>query len=153
MAAQDDPIWAMKLRVMYEMRILPTDDRVRRMSTTQWFVMAKYIDDAEKRKKRGVANFWAGLLGLTTKGGKVLPLSFFIEPKMASEIYDPNDITDEESEELIVTDDETSRMEDVMNTDIDMLLTDEDRERIDKAAFDQLLEEERRAGVIVKGDN
>lgn len=147
---ENDPFFVIKLRVMSRFGILPTDQRAREMTTLQWVLLSKYMDEIDRNKTKVTMKLWSMMLGLSTKDGKIMPLSYFIAPEVAGEVFG---IVDEEQieklEEAVLSEFESERLAEVMKTDIDGLLTDEDRKRMEQMRLDELFKAERLAGIKV----
>jgi len=147
---ENDPFFVIKLRVMNRFGILPTDQRAKEMTTLQWLLLSKYMDESDRDKTRTTMKLWSMMLGLSTKDGKVMPLSYYIAPEAASQIFGvADDEQIEKMEEAVLSESESERLAEVMKTDIDGLLTDEYRKRMEQMQLGELFKAERLAGIKV----
>ena len=131
----------MKLYVMTEMGILPTEKRVKEMSWLQWAILFKFLIWKEKREYLKNLDFWRSILGL---GGKrsLIPLSVFIQPEAGEEIISM--MREDIGEEVSDFDKESEELEKIFMSDIDILVEGKLNE-VDEAELDGI---EEKLGVI-----
>lgn len=141
------------MRMTTELRLLPTDPRVLKMTDLQWVAYARFYDAMQHRKARLNLALWTFLLGNSTKDGKIIPFSFFLSEGMQQNFAPlPDEVTEDLEREKVLTDEMSNHLEEVVGVDIDTMLTEEDRKRIANMDLEKLLKEEELAGIIVKNE-
>lgn len=149
------PFFALKMRIISRFGLLPTDPRVQNMTDLQWVLLAKYVDDQDARQMKLYSALASYMLGTSAKDGAIVPLSFFLHPEAAKEVFEIPSFTIEEDisdESKILSDEVSEQLEEALAFDIDGIMSEEDREALEKADFDQLLKDEELAGIMLSFD-
>lgn len=147
----------MKLQIMDRMRLLPTDERVLRMSSIQWLVMSRILYENElmdfEKYALMLRKIFGSLLGVEFGEDKIVPLSAFIDGGLFKEILDKFGGVGEGDagvDEELVSESMDKEAEDVFRTDIESMLTEEELKKIEEVGKRQIERLEDLAGVIKK---
>jgi ribosomal protein S18 len=141
---------------MKKMNLLPTEERVAKLSSFQWALLYKYINYKETKDLKNYLTLLHRILGTDIMGeGQYIPLAAFMNVDMYKELIKKRQ-EDEEIDPDFISPDMDLEAEDIFQTDIEAMLTDEDREKIKEMEAKQLEEQEkieRMLGVqIIKND-
>lgn len=140
---------ARRISLMVKMGYLPTSPEVREMTDEQWLVVEKFSVEEERRRNWTMFAFATNLLGTSIEGNKHIPFAMLLNDKVA-EFFQPmipEEIT-EEIEAKVFSEETTREMDEGAFMDIDSMLTDEDRKKIEQMNLVDMIKHEKLAGLV-----
>jgi len=133
------------------MNLLPTDPKVRKLSNIQWAVLYKLCMETEKDDFQKYAMFAVTILGklLGVKFGEdqIIPLTAFVNPEAFKKLLEDMESTEDIDENVTGTDMDFE-MENVFETDIDAMLSEEEMQKVDNIQIEEMEKLEDMIGVL-----
>lgn len=137
---------------MKKMNLLPTDPKVRKLSNIQWTVLYKLCRETEKEDFQKYALMLVTILGklLGVKFGdkdEIMPLTAFINPDVFNKLMEEFELT-EDIDENEPNEEMDFEMQNVFETDIDAMLSDEELRKVDSIQIEEMEKLEDMIGVL-----